>query len=204
MRQFLYLLSFFLCLSCLSLLSKEDFKVTLEPTWQNFELIGQDSMKFGGRWVLVGSITFKKRSKEPLSLMHLKLKWHGKDLAYLMGSLYRYTIDKKFIPIEENLICDSYWNRKKQTLIFNFDEKETLNATTIFYLVLTIPDPLEQTLREGFFTLDEESLPIHFQEGLKACRPALSLNNPTLYARILPHVAISYTAHSPLDASHIS
>jgi hypothetical protein len=171
-------------------LSSENFKVRLEPTWQNLENDTHTKDVFGGKWILVGSITFKKRAKISVALNQIHLQWYGEPLDNLMGSLYKHTHDKAFIPIEDNLICDSVWNKTKQMLILNFDEKQTLSAVNVFYLVLTIPEKMEPVLKQGYFSIEHSSLPEPFKEYATKNSLSLMLNKPTQYAQLLPRVII--------------
>ena len=140
--------------------------VCVEAKWDNLEQSSQKEKKFGGKLMLIGSITFRKQCKECIKIDKLVLKWHGKPIDSLCGSLYRKLPEKEFKPIQENLICDASWNKNTQSLILNFENQQTLNAFNIFYLVLTIPDELENTLKAGHFMLPDTSLPdqINFTE----------------------------------------
>lgn len=176
--------------SALWALPSQDFKVRLEPTWQNLEKNNLNRDNFGGKWILVGCITFKKRAKIPVTLNHIHLQWYGDNLDNLMGSLYKHTQDKPFIPIEDNLICDSSWNKSKQMLILNFEEKQNLSAVNMFYLVLTIPPKMESILKAGYFAIEQSCLPGPFKTYAAKDSLSLMLNKPTQYAQLLPHVQI--------------
>jgi len=97
-----------------------EFSVILEPKWENLESNTKKTKEFGGKWILVGSITFKKNSKEPVNLSKIYLNWQGETIKNLVGSLYKKKSNKDFIPIQDYLICDSVWNKTKQTLILKF------------------------------------------------------------------------------------
>jgi len=140
-----------------------EFSVVLEPKWENLEPNAKKTKEFGGKWMLVGSITFKKNSKEPVNLSKIYLNWQGKTIKNLVGSLYKKKSDKNFMPIQDYLICDSAWNQTKQTLILKFDEKQILGPTTIFYLVLTIPENIEKVVKKGSFVIEKEYLPEQFK-----------------------------------------
>lgn len=142
----------------------EDFDVTLQPEWTNLDENNTTVHDFGGKWMLAGSITFKKKIKEPVSIKRILLTWNGDTINNLIASLYKKDLDKGFLPIEDNLLCDGVWNKAKQTLILNFDEKETLGPVTIFYLVLTVPESLEPLLKTGSFCIDEQCLPAAFKD----------------------------------------
>lgn len=137
----------------------EEVRVIVEPKWQNLEPNHAHACQFGGKWMLAGSITFKKKTKDTLYLTELDLHWNGKPLDNLVGSLYDKPLDKEFMAIEDALICDGTWNKTTQTLLLKFDKKRTLNAVTIFYLVLTVPEHLESTLKHGSFDIHATSIP---------------------------------------------
>ncbi len=141
-----------------------DCLLSVAPHWDNIERNCTHEKEFGGKWMLVGSITFRKKSKEQTKLETMKLAWHGKRINHLDGSLYKKLPDKKFLPIEQNLVCDSAWNKARQELILNFKHnKQTLGPISIFYLVLTVPHEMEDTLRKGHFSVVKKELPALFQ-----------------------------------------
>lgn len=144
--------------------SSSECTIVIEPKWHDLEKRQQDSGLFGGKWILAGSITFRKKSKDTVYLSKLTLRWRGKKrINNLLGSLYRKNLDKQFLPIEEFLLSDSNWNKKKQTLVFNFHKSIYLGPTNIFYLVLTVPEQLEETLKQGSFLIEAQSLPTPFK-----------------------------------------
>lgn len=155
-----------MCTTSILIYPIEDFKVTLQPEWTNLDHTTNDTLteEFGGKWILAGNITFKKKIKEPVYIKQIVMKWTGESINNLITSLYKKDLDKEFVPIEDNLICDGVWNKTRQTLIFNFEEKETLGPVTIFYFVLTVPDSLEPLLKTGTFCIDEQCLPAPFKE----------------------------------------
>src|ERR1700722_13511561 len=124
----------FLCL-CLARIThlaavEDPFVVLLEPCWNCLDDNDGSCEQFGGKWVLIGNITFKKRAaKDSLQLQQLRLHWNGPYIEILNASLYKKNFDptkKEFLPIDEYLICDEIWNKVKQTLLLNFDAKQTL------------------------------------------------------------------------------
>ena len=144
--------------------SSSECTIVIEPKWYDLEKSRQDSGIFGGKWILAGSITFRKKSKDTVYLSKLTLRWRGKRrINNLLGSLYRKNLDKQFLPIEEFLLSDSNWNKKKQTLVFNFHKSIYLGPTNIFYLVLTVPEQLEEILKQGSFLIEAQSLPTPFK-----------------------------------------
>lgn len=160
--------------------STEHFDILLKSKWRNLDQNNHSIIDFGGKWVLVGSITFKKKSKEPLFIDTLNLTWNGKHIDHLVASLYKKNLSRDFLPIEDNLVCDGIWNKTKQTLMFNFDEKETLNPTTTFYLVLTIPNDLEPILKNGAFVLEEHCLPKPFKQNSQTMHLSLAIHDATV------------------------
>ena len=155
----------------------ESFNIILKSKWCDLDGNCTKAAEFGGKWILVGSITFKKRCKDPISMETINLHWNGEMIDNLTASLYRKNLDKElFLPIEENLICDGIWNKKKQTLILNFDEKENLAPTTVFYLVLTVPELIEPILKRGAFYLEEQCLPKPFKQCAQNEKLSLAIN----------------------------
>ena len=141
----------------------QELDIHLEPIWQNLETNPAKIKQFGGKWILIGSITFKKRSRDTIYLNNLHLCWQGKPINNLIGTLYKKTAGKDFLPIEENVVCDGAWNNQQQKLLLTFDKQFALGLNNTFYLVLTVPETLEPDLRQGSFTLDEKSLPEPFK-----------------------------------------
>src|SRR5579872_3682898 len=128
-------------------------QINLEPKWENVGTVSK-SHNFSSKWVLVGSITFRKRIREKCCLDRITLQWHGNSIENLQATLYKKDPDKQFLPIEENTLSDSSWSKTDQMLIFDFnDRKQTLGPLNIFYIVLTIPEPLEEKLKDGKFSL---------------------------------------------------
>ncbi len=154
----------------------DDFQLIIEPKWQNLEMDSTQSDKFGGKWLLVGSITFRKKAKESVNLTQLELRWNGQEINDLLGSLYRKDPDKDFLPIEDNLVCDGTWNKTRQLLKLTFDEKETLGLVNIFYLVLTIPETMEPLVKKGSFEIVQRSLPEPFRLATLSHKLSLSLD----------------------------
>ena len=155
----------------------ENFNIILKSKWCDLDENCSKATDFGGKWILVGSITFKKRCKNPICIETINLHWNGEPLDNLIASLYKKNLDKEnFLPIEENLICDGMWNKNKQTLVLNFDEKENLAPTTVFYLVLTVPESIEPILKKGSFCLEEQCLPKPFKQCAQNEKLSLAIN----------------------------
>src|SRR5579872_6245716 len=143
MNNYIALMVILCCFLQSITVASDNFNIVVKPKWRHLDNDDKKIIDFGGKWVLVGSITFKKRCKDPIFLETINLRWNGEPIPNLVASLYKKTFSKDFLPIEKNLICDSVWNTTKQMLVFNFNEKETLAPTTTFYLVLTIPQSVE-------------------------------------------------------------
>lgn len=178
MRFSLIALSLLYAGTCIAEPSEKPCNIIMEPTWYDLECnSGRCTDYFGGKWILVGTITFKKKCKDAVELTKLHLRWQGQKIDNLVSSLYTKAVDQdKFIPIENNLVCDGIWNKSKQTLMLKFDKKQHLNVTNIFHLVLTVPKELEKKLRHGSFELIENLLPEQFQEIDRGMPLALALD----------------------------
>lgn len=137
--------------------------IAIESHWQDLENNKERAQKFGGKWVLAGTITFNKNCNAPAHLNELHLVWHGTPLEHLKGSLFVAKNREPLKPTNDRHVADSIWSKTKQTLIFKFDRSVSLHPTTIFYLVLTIPEEQEKTLR-GSFTIEPQCLPESFKE----------------------------------------
>ena len=171
---------FITCMMPITSRSLEDFNVTLHPEWENLDRNNNSTEEFGGKWMLAGSITFQKKIKDPVYIKQIIMRWTGDTIDNLIASLYKKDLDKGFLPIEDNLMCDGVWNKTKQTLVLNFEEKETLGPVTIFYLVLTVPESLEPLLKTGSFCIDEKCLPAPFKECAQNTNLSLAIAIPEL------------------------
>lgn len=139
--------------------------------WENLERRASTSERFGSKLILIGTLNFKKRAHEPIALDHLDLQWHGAYIDNLSSSLYHKKNNHKFIPLEDNLICDGMWNKQKQRITFKFNKPYGLSAHTQFYVVLSIPSALENAVKDGWFTIEKASMPEIIQCSIpdKAC-----------------------------------
>lgn len=175
-----YFILFFTAIAVLTIKSnQEPFKIILESKWKNLDCDPQKIKEFGGKWILVGSITFKKRSPEMIFLNELQLKWEGEPIKRLIGSLYEKNDTSNFLPIEKYLICDSVWKSSTQQMLLKFNRTLTLGAVNTLYLVLTIPENLEEKLKSGRFTLEHVSLPLAYQQYVKNSNLSLAINELT-------------------------
>jgi len=134
-----------------------------ESPWKELGLKKEPFEKTNGKPTLVAQITFKKRLKDPVNLNSLKLRWHGPIIDHIFGSLYKKDPEKEFLPLQHNLVCDGVWNKAEQSLILNFDMKQKLSATNIFCLVFDISPEIQDLLKQGNFTLYEDTLPDVFK-----------------------------------------
>ena len=88
---------------------------------------------------------------------------------------------KEILPIEENVLCDSTWNKTKQMLLFDFSQrKQTLGPLNIFYVVLTIPEEIESIIHKGHFSLITQGLPDLFQQYVRENNTDLAMNSITI------------------------
>lgn len=176
MKRFAYLFTFLITSFLDTSLCTTD-TVIVNPKWKELGCHGSKCADFGGKWILIGSITFKKRFKEPITIDAINLRWCGEKIDNITASLYHKIIGKEFLAIEDNLVCDGGWNSKTQTLIFNFDEAEKLAPTTVFYVVLTIPEDIEPILKKGHFYLENGCLPHPFKQSSHNEKLILAVND---------------------------
>jgi hypothetical protein len=154
---------------------KNGLSIVIEPTWKELQTNYKKHKCFDNQCILIGSITFNKRSADPVILSNLTLLWQGATINYLFGSLYKKSPSRGFLPIQQHLICDSTWKSKQQKLILSFEKKQALNAVDTFYLVLTIPKKLEQTVKMGKFILENTCLPQDLQSHINEQHLSLNL-----------------------------
>lgn len=158
----------------------QDYAIDLQPIWQNLDSNQATNKQFGGKWILAGSITFKKRSGESVALHSLRLQWKGPHISSLFGTLYKKRDGQEFLPLEENMICDGVWLPQQQALVLNFDKKIALGLSNTFYLVLTLSEECESLLKKGVFALDERILPEPYTHLLRGQQIALAYHQTTV------------------------
>lgn len=91
-QPFLFYIIFLFLVIVRFINTADNFTITLEPTWKNLEQRKTKNIrKFGGKWILAGSITFKKKAKDTVTLGKIYLQWHGPTLENVVGSLYKKT-----------------------------------------------------------------------------------------------------------------
>ena len=130
------------------------FSHSATSTWKEYSVgaCGRGIRKKKCVWV--SSITFK--SKKALKLTLIKLRWRGDRVNKLFASLFHKRDNElTVVPIEENLVSDGIWDKKKQEITFNLDEK--IVAVNKYYLVINFPYNCERALKEGFFVVSEKS-----------------------------------------------
>ena len=139
--------------------------ITIQSRWQNLETPREMSF-FNSKWILAATITFKRTStlKEPIFINRLQFSWTGPILKSLNASLFKKTPNQPFTPVEEMVISDGKWNARTQELHFAFNDQQRLDPVTTFYIVITIPSELEQSISQGKFTLVPSCLPDELQQ----------------------------------------
>jgi len=178
MKTIRYALLFGTALAVLTIRTeKEPFQVVLSAKWENLDNDPQKIALFGGKWILAGSITFKKRSSEMIFLDEIQLTWEGEKLDALVGSLYeKNDLSSLFLPIERYLVCDGCWRKSTQQLFLRFNRTLTLGAVNTFYLVLTVPKEIEEKLKNGKFRMEKVGLPLPYRQYVGCHELAISLN----------------------------
>lgn len=141
-------------------------ELSITPEWKCLDTKEHDQ-EFGGKWILAATFVIKRRDKEFIKMEEIDLAWRGEKIENLTASLFKKDPQRELVPVEECLVCDGTWNSNKQILQLRFQEKEYLQPTTTFCLVLTVPDELEPTLRRGRFDLLPETLPYQLQPAAK-------------------------------------
>lgn len=122
-------------------------------TWKDFSS-QQPFPLFLKNWAWIGLITLK--SIKPLKLEELLLQWKGKKIEKLHAALYsKKETEKMLIPIEDNLICDGFWNQEKQQLIFPINKK--IIAVNKYYLVLNFPEHDADKIKHGQFVVPQKN-----------------------------------------------
>lgn len=176
MKHVSWVLLSYLCIISFEMLCNNPCELSLESSWNSLDTDQNTIEQCGGKWILAGTITIKKRCEESLILDEIILQWKGSHLKNLSGSLYKKNPDKRLLPIEENLISDSYWHEKEQKLILKFNQNLLLQANTILCLVLTVPEQVESFVRQGHLELEHSVLPNVLRQSLQKKHLILSFN----------------------------
>ncbi len=142
------------------------FDIIIDTTWEHLSEHDLHKEKFNGKWIELGTITFKKNSNENVYLDEIILVWKGQEtFSSLEATLYKQKCpSKKFLPIDENLVCDGQWRQDKQELVMRFNQRESLGTTTIFHVIITVPQDLEHKIAGGQFTLKKHCLPEQYKQ----------------------------------------
>lgn len=136
--------------------------IIITPTWEPIQTT--DAIDTESDWVIIGTITFKKKLPEKMVLKELVLNWHGEYVEDLSGSLFIKKYNKPFMPIEECCVSDSSWETGAQQLQWIFCTPITLSTETTLYITLIIPHALHPALENGYFTLDADRMPPPFKK----------------------------------------
>ncbi|MBD3231937.1 hypothetical protein GF322_04745 [Candidatus Dependentiae bacterium] len=149
------LLIFFFILSSMSLNYPSDDNIKSSDYLSNLTLLTTNTwyeFNFDCAWLWM--ITLK--SKKVLKLTKMVLQWSGENLntKQLTASLYqKKETDFYPIPIEENFVCDGFWNKEKQQIIFEPNKK--VIAVNKYYLVLSFPKAFRAKLKTGIFKISD-------------------------------------------------
>lgn len=153
---------------------------TLTPEWKNLESSRVLRQRYGSTWILACTIEIKKLSThQSLFLEKLLLSWRGTPFKHLTASLYKKPIDREFMPLQENLVCESCWHEKTQQIVFKLNQPFALETHTILCLVLTVPPALVTSLEKGYFEVERSSLPLLIQQSLSS-KPLTLVCSPTI------------------------
>lgn len=149
---------------CLYGISQRKCDLILQPLWEEIQDTKEGTIIFKGKWIRVGTITFRKKILNAIELNTITLHWHGPHIETLDASMYYTEINKPFRAIDNNWISDGQWSLSSQRLTFKFKSPCSLCAITTFHLVLTVPQTLEPILKQGYFTLSPCSLPQEYKD----------------------------------------
>lgn len=155
----------------------KDIELNIMPQWHNLDANEERCEQFGGAWIEAGVITLRKRTREAINMTHLILSWQGEEIDHLIGSLYQRKPNKDFMPIEQNLICDSNWQQSGQKLIFKFLQPLSLDSLTELRLVLTVPPEMQDKLKNGSLKVEADYLPDQIKEMLQNQSAVLTFND---------------------------
>jgi len=100
------------------------------------------------KWAWKCSLRF--RSTKPVQLNHLVLQWKGKKIPTLSASLYqKKATDEAVVPIQDNFVCDGYWDPKMQQMHFEINKK--IVAVNYYSLLLSFSKAIEAIVKTGTF-----------------------------------------------------
>jgi hypothetical protein len=129
------------------------YELTIERAWKRLDTNDRVAEHMGGALIHAGTIVLKKKIRAIAYLDDITLEWHGKGLDHLSASLYKNQPGKRFLAIEQNCMCDSFWIKDQQKLILRLMPPQLVESFNNYYLVLTVPVDLEPIIKKGFFTV---------------------------------------------------
>ena len=62
------------------------------------------------------------------------------------------------MPVAKNLVCDGVWNKNRQEVMFQLNEK--LIAVNKYHLVISFPNKIKGFIQKGSFNVSDDSLKI--------------------------------------------
>jgi hypothetical protein len=165
-----YILSFLYAETAIS----APFELKINSTWQPLSSDSEKKKTSKESYIHVGTIVLRKKTPKQMKIKRIILKWNPQrsgrlnakyfELDNLAASLYKPRYKQKILPTDEFVICDGSWDKKRQCLIFEFDEEFTLDPVNEFCLVLNIPETIKPKLHNSSFKLDERALPFKVQK----------------------------------------
>lgn len=133
-------------------------ELSVASNWKELDT----SKKFSSKWVMVGTLSIKKRMEGTLRLESMLFAWKGPSpLPNLSGNLFHIPYNKTtVIPTDEYLVARGAWSVKNQRLEFRFIHPEYIHDPIARYaLVLTVEAALEPLLKQGAFEIIADKLP---------------------------------------------
>lgn len=128
------------------------YSLNTTSTWREY---GQHfpSLRFcKDRWAWICSLAL--RSKQPVKLTYLVLRWVGDRLDSLSASLYqKKEFEEAVVPIEKNLISEGNWDPQAQSMSFVLNEK--IIAVNKYHLFISFSKTMEEKLRSGKFIVSQ-------------------------------------------------
>ena len=136
---------------------KKPCEVSLTSDWKELDT----SKKFSSHWVMVGTLSIKKRMEHSLRLDSMLFAWHGPRITAIDCSLFRIPFAKNTIfATDENLIAQGIWSVSAQRMHFPFFHPEYIHDPIARYaLVMTFDEKTGNMLKEGYFEIVPDNLP---------------------------------------------
>lgn len=124
------------------------FELSNTSTWHEYNLGTTDVPLSYDKWTWTQSFTIK--TKEPIILKNLKLKWRGEKIPNLCAALYqKKATEENLMPLQQNVIADGSWNPLKQELSFAVNQK--VAAVNSYHLVVSYPKQRGAIIKNGSF-----------------------------------------------------